>query len=97
MRYHYLDALRGFVMMLVVDASYWIYLSHLPIVFFAQHQLKDRPINVHVKFVAICLGVTLITLLTYELFVRYTRIGAMLHGRRWRGSKQTAPSHAGSR
>lgn len=80
----------------LADASYWIYLTHMPMVFFAQHQLKDWPINVHVKFVAICLGVALITLLTYELFVRYTGIGAMLHGRRWRDGKRTAPARVGS-
>lgn len=77
------------------DASYWIYLAHLPLVIAAQMLVVDWPIHYHLKFVLVCVGVTLITLSTYELGVRYTIIGKTLNGPRTRpdrGSRRAAPA-----
>ena len=72
------------------DASYWMYLWHLPLVLVAQVLVREWALDAHVKFALICVTVTLILLATYQLGVRYTPIGTMLNGRRVRGSKSAA-------
>ena len=73
----------------LADASYWIYLIHLPIVGLAQVALLGVPAPGALKFAAV-LGLTLaLGLATYQSFVRYTPIGRWLHGRR---DRRTAPA-----
>ncbi len=64
------------------DSSYWVYLLHLPIVFFLQTVLIPIDLPVVVKLIAVSLGAWLTCVATYLVFVRYTPIGWMLHGRR---------------
>lgn len=65
------------------DASYWMYLVHLPLVIACQAVLRDRPWPAGFKFV-IVLAVTVAgTLVTYRWCVRYTRIGWLLNGPRF--------------
>ncbi len=66
------------------DASYWIYLWHLPLVVGGQWLMLDWPVNPHLKFLALCLAVPGVLLIVYELGVRYTPVGVMLNGRRTR-------------
>ena len=66
------------------DASYWMYLAHLPLVMAAQMLVVDWPIHYHLKFLLVCAGVTLVLLATYQLGVRYTFIGRALNGPRVR-------------
>ena len=66
------------------DASYWMYLAHLPLVMAAQMLVVDWPIHYHLKFLLVCAGVTLVLLATYQLGVRYTFIGSALNGPRVR-------------
>jgi peptidoglycan/LPS O-acetylase OafA/YrhL len=66
----------------LADASYWIYLMHLPLVMALQVWMRDFALSPWLKFAAI-LAVTLAALLaSYALVVRNTWIGAMLNGRR---------------
>jgi len=65
----------------LADASYWIYISHLPLVVALQvwvvnwHSLVARLLCINaVTFI--------VTLATYHWFVRYTWVGAWLNGRR---------------
>ena len=74
------------------DASYWIYLWHLPLVIGAQFLLAGWPVSVHLKLLMICAGVTGILVVVYQLGVRYTPLGTMLNGRRWR--HRPAPARA---
>ena len=77
---------RGWVRY-VSDASYWMYLWHLPIILVGYRFMTDWPITVHVKFGLVCVGATAISLVTYQLGVRYTPVGTMLNGRRVRGAR----------
>jgi ABC-type multidrug transport system ATPase subunit len=69
----------------VADASYWIYLVHLPLVFALQVVMMRWPWHWAIKFPVI-VGVTVgVLLLTYRWFVRGTIIGEVLNGQRVRG------------
>jgi len=64
------------------DASYWIYLTHLPLVIVLQVMIRDIPLPSFIKFISLIMVTTLILLMTYERFVRYSLIGTMLNGPR---------------
>lgn len=64
------------------DASYWIYLGHLPLVMALQTFAVDWPMHHHLKFLAVCGLTTGILLVLYRYAVRYTFIGRGLNGRR---------------
>ena len=68
----------------VSDASYWLYLWHLPVILLLLRLMKDWPIGVHLKFLLICGMTTAVLLVVYQLGVRYTPIGTMLNGKRTR-------------
>lgn len=64
------------------DASYWVYLVHLPVVLWVAAALLMWPASRFVKFpIVLAVGVGL-PLLSYRLFVRRTWIGQFLNGRR---------------
>jgi peptidoglycan/LPS O-acetylase OafA/YrhL len=66
----------------VADASYWIYLVHLPLVVWLQVAVAEWPIHWSYKL-ALVSGVTLgMALLSYDLLVRSTFLGGLLNGRR---------------
>lgn len=64
------------------DASFWMYLMHLPLVFLLQGIVGILPIPFLVQFVALCSIATGILFLTYKFGVRYTIIGTLLNGKR---------------
>jgi peptidoglycan/LPS O-acetylase OafA/YrhL len=70
------------------DASYWLYLAHLPLVILLQHIVRDWPLPALVKFLFICLVTTGVLLLSYRYMVRYTWIGRLLNGPRERTTQQ---------
>lgn len=66
----------------LADASYWIYLCHFPVVGLAQAALYKLPLAAEVKFLLVLAAGLLIGLGSYQVMVRHTWIGALLHGRR---------------
>jgi hypothetical protein len=67
----------------LADASYWIYLAHLPLVLGLQLLMRDWPLPWPIKF-ALLVGVTMaVLLISYHWLVRPTVIGALLNGRRY--------------
>lgn len=64
------------------DASYWIYILHLPLVMLAQVWVQDWGGPWWAKLAGMSFGVFAICLLTYELLVRHTFMGKWLNGRR---------------
>jgi peptidoglycan/LPS O-acetylase OafA/YrhL len=68
----------------VSDSSYWLYLTHLPLIIAAQMVVRDWGLPATVKFVIISTVVTGFLLLLYDKMVRYTWIGRMLNGPRTR-------------
>lgn len=81
------------------DASYWIYLVHLPVVLWVAAALLGWPTSRFVKFpIVLAAGVGL-PLLSYHLVVRRTWIGQFLNGRRAdeSGSRQDGVVYADCR
>jgi len=68
------------------DSSYWLYLAHLPVVVAAQAVVRDWNLPAEVKFLMISVAVTVLLLLSYQFFIRYTPIGTLLNGRKLRPS-----------
>lgn len=66
----------------VADASYWLYLVHLPLVVWLQIAVAEWGWPWSVKLVAICAGTIGLGLLSYDLGVRATWVGRVLNGRR---------------
>lgn len=64
----------------VADASYWLYLIHLPIVIWLQIAFAELPIYWGIKWLSICVITIAISLMLYQLFVRSTMIGRVLTG-----------------
>ena len=74
----------------LADASYWLYLAHLPIVFFLAAAFAKVPWHWAVKFPLI-LSITMTVLLaSYHYLVRPTWIGEILNGRRYPRTKKPA-------
>lgn len=66
----------------VADASYWVYLIHLPILFAIQYRLLDVELGMPTKF-SIATALTLgISFASYHFLVRGTVVGGLLHGKR---------------
>jgi glucans biosynthesis protein C len=66
----------------VADASYWLYLMHLPIVVWLQVAFAELPFHWSLKLAAISAITLAVLLLSYDLLVRSTVIGQVLNGRR---------------
>lgn len=66
----------------LADSSYWMYLLHLPVVVWLQVAISEAPLNWAVKLTIVSFGTIGICLLTYDLFVRSTLLGAVINGRR---------------
>lgn len=76
----------------LADASYWVYIVHLPLVMVGQVLLLDAPWPWWGKMIAVVGGTMAVALLTYELLVRHTFVGSWLNGRRvpWRRPREAA-------
>jgi len=81
--HHFASSQRPWVRYLS-DASYWMYLAHLPLVLAAQLLVRDWPLPPAPKFLIVCSSVFIILLATYHLLVRYSWIGALLNSRKSR-------------
>ena len=79
------------------DSSYWLYLAHLPLMVAAQVLVRDWPLPSGVKFLGMTVGVTLVLLACYRLFIRYTPIGALLNGKKTRPTRPAPNPDARSR
>ena len=64
------------------DASYWLYIVHIPVVMGLQLAMRHLAGPAELKFAGILLATVMIGLFTYQFMVRYTFIGAILNGRR---------------
>lgn len=68
----------------VSDASYWLYLVHLPLIVAAQSWVRDWPLPAIGKCALIVGVVTPFLLWTYAAMVRHTWLGRLLNGPRVR-------------
>lgn len=77
----------------VADASYWMYLIHLPLVMALQVAVAKLDWPAPLKLLVILFGVFAVMLTTYHWLVRNTWLGAWLNGRRKATALAAAPSH----
>jgi glucan biosynthesis protein C len=73
----------------VADASYWIYLMHLPVVMALQVMVFTLPLPALAKWGVVVSGAFLILIASYHLLVRHSWVGRWLNGRKlpWRKPK----------
>lgn len=67
----------------VADASYWIYIAHLPVVCALQVWVAYWPLHWTIKYTFIMSIALAILLVTYHYLVRFTLIGEVLNGKRY--------------
>ncbi|HAV49394.1 MAG TPA: hypothetical protein DCX75_04055, partial [Brevundimonas sp.] len=80
----------------LADASYWIYIVHLPLVMVGQTLVLGLAASWWLKATLVIGGTMLVSLITYELLVRHSFIGRWLNGRRipWKRQAEPAPAPA---
>jgi peptidoglycan/LPS O-acetylase OafA/YrhL len=64
----------------VADASFWIYLIHLPALLLVENALARTDLPAGLRLGAAVAGALAFSLLTYAIFVRRTPIGRFLRG-----------------
>lgn len=65
------------------NASYWVYLIHLPITAILPGFIWKLPLYAFLKFMIVCFTTFLICLVSYHYLVRSTFIGNFLNGRKY--------------
>lgn len=68
----------------ISDASYWVYLIHLPLVALFASLIVSWPFPAFVKFLIVSFLTTVTCFVSYHYTVRNTFIGQFLNGRRYR-------------
>jgi hypothetical protein len=68
----------------ISDSAYWLYLAHLPLIQLLQILVQDWSWPAVMKITLICVVTVGVLLVIYEYGVRYTLIGTMLNGKRYR-------------
>ena len=74
----------------IADASYWIYLAHLPVVAALQIWVSHWPLHWGVKFPFILVVSFTVLFLSYHFLVRPTFIGQLLNGRKYPRKRRPA-------
>lgn len=80
----------------IADASYWIYLAHLPLVAWAQVLVAPWPVSWLLKFPLVLVASLAVLFASYHYLVRSTFIGAWLNGRRYARRHEPPSAEAGS-
>ncbi|WP_292102424.1 acyltransferase family protein [Brevundimonas sp.] len=75
----------------LADASYWIYIVHLPLVMAGQVLMLGLDWPWFAKLAAVIAGVTVVSVFTYELLIRHSFMGRWLNGRRVPWRRPAAP------
>ncbi len=68
----------------VSDSAYWLYLAHLPLIQIIQFWVAEWSLPIFLKLSFVCVITTLLLLLSYRYLIRYTLIGTMLNGKRYK-------------
>jgi glucan biosynthesis protein C len=67
----------------MADASYWLYLMHIPVIFTLQALMMNWPLHWSLKFTLIMALTMGLLLWIYDRWVQPGRIGELLNGRRY--------------
>jgi len=76
----------------LADASYWMYLVHVPLVMMAQLAVRRWAMPADLKFLSVMALVTPVLVLSYRYGVRFTVIGRLLNGPRGPSAALPGPS-----
>ena len=68
----------------VSDSAYWLYIAHLPLIQLVQFWVSDWSLPSIFKLIFICAITTILLLLSYRYLIRYTLVGTMLNGKRYK-------------
>lgn len=68
----------------ISDASYWVYLVHLPLVTFSAGIIANLHVPVFIKFLIVICLTTLVSFTTYHYLVRKSFIGEFLNGKKYK-------------
>ena len=79
----------------IADASYWIYLVHLPVVVWLQVAVAEWPLHWSIKLTLVFGATVGLALASYSVLVRPTWIGWVLNGRYRKASAAFAGAAAG--
>ena len=78
----------------LADASYWVYLAHLPLVTALQVWVGHWPLSWGIKFPLILALSLAVLFASYHWLVRPTVVGQLLNGRRYARGRGSAPAPA---
>lgn len=76
----------------IADSSYWVYIVHLPVLFWIQFATLDMQAGLLTKFAISSLGTLAFGMVTYVALIRWSPIGWMLNGRKRRQPVAAAES-----
>ena len=81
---------KGPAMRFLAEASFWVYLIHLPVVMLAQVLLLPIPWPGPVKFLVTSAVGAMLSVLSYEYVTRYSLVGEIVNGarKRFRGKRR---------
>jgi peptidoglycan/LPS O-acetylase OafA/YrhL len=78
----------------LADASYWCYLASITPVVVLQFWVRDWDVPGVLKLAFVTAAATAVLLASYEWLVRYTAVGAVLNGRKYRTAGRAAAAPA---
>jgi glucans biosynthesis protein C len=81
------DGGKGPVMRFLAEASFWVYLVHVPIVAFLQLAMLKEPWPAPAKFAVVAAIALTLSFASYGPLVRYSLIGLIINGARKRAPK----------
>ena len=68
----------------VSDSAYWLYIAHLPLIQLIQFWVSEWTMHSLFKLLFICTISTALLLFSYRYLIRYTLVGTMLNGKRYK-------------
>ena len=71
-----------------MEASYWVYIIHLPLIAFIPGLMAGSGIPVFLKFIITLTVTSVICMLSYKYVVRGTFIGMFLNGKVYKNNDQ---------
>lgn len=71
----------------LADVSYWVYLIHLPLLFFVQYLIIDLPLSIFVKYLLAIFGTFVLCLMSFHLLVSWNGFATLLSHRKVTASK----------
>ena len=73
----------------VSDSAYWLYIAHMPVIQILQFWVSEWSVPSLVKLIFVCVLTTALLLLSYRYLIRYTAIGTLLNGKRYKTHEAT--------